>query len=263
MNAEMTYKIRHISKQVGAENPQLLSRRERVWLFAERHRRALITGIIVAVLVMMLLGILVWLEHQHEREALVLEHQAAQAYLDRSLDDGDAAKEKLQEAVTLYRRIIEEFPHTASAQSAWYFIGNALAEQNDHAGAVDAYQHFIDQAGNPPALLGLVYQRLGSSYLANGEREKGIDAYRQVLQMPRTLNKDQVLFEFAKLEEYEQRNDEALARYRQLLDEHPNSPYTSEATLRVKILEPPADEPEAPQEGTEQEEMQEQKEIVE
>ena len=261
----MTYKIRHISKQVGAENPQLLSRSERVWLFAELHRRALIAGIIVAVLVMILLGVLLWIQHQQEQEALALEHRAAQAYLDRSLDDVDAAKEKLQEAVTLYRQLIEEFPRTASARSAWYFIGNALAEQNDHAGAVDAYQHFIGQAGNPPALLGLVYQRLGAGYLANGEREKGINAYTQVLQIPQTLNKDQVIFELAKLEEYEKHHDEALARYKQLLDEHPNSPYASEAALRVRILEPPAEEPagEAGDEGTEQEEMQEGKETEE
>ena len=256
----MTYKLRHISKQAGTGIPQLLSRSERMWLFAERHRRELIAGIIIAVLVMVLLGILLWVEYQHEQEALALEHQAAQAYLDRSLDDVDAAKEKLEEAVTLYRRIIEEFPHTASGQSAWYFIGNALAERNDHAGAIDAYQRFIDQAGSSPALLGLVYQRLGSSYLANGEREKAINAYTQVLHIPQTLNKDQVLFELAKIEEYGKGNDEALARYKQLLDEHPNSPYASEAALRVKILEPPSDEPAATGERTEQEEMQERKE---
>ncbi|MDE0144506.1 MAG: tetratricopeptide repeat protein [Nitrospira sp.] len=253
----MTYKIRHISKQVGAEVPQLLSRSERMWLFAELHRRALITGIVVAIAVVILLGALYVVQYQQEQEALALEHQAAQAYLDRSLVDVDTATEKLQEAITLYRRIIQEFPRTASARSAWYMIGNALAEQDDHAGAIEAYQRFIDQAGNSPALLGLVYQRLGASHLASGDREKGITAYTQVLQMPQTLNKDQVLFELAKLDEHEKRNDEALARYKQLLDEHPNSPYASEATLRVKILEPPVDEPEAAKEEPEQQERQE------
>ncbi len=253
----MTYKIRHISRQVGAENPQLLSRSERIWLFAELHRRALMTGIVVAIAVVILLGALYLVQHQQEQEVLVLEHQAAQTYLDRSLVDVDEATEKLQEAIALYRRIIEEFPRTASARSAWYMIGNALAEQDDDAGAIEAYQHFIDQAGNSPALLGLVYQRLGASYLASGNREKGIAAYMQVLQMPQTLNKDQVLFELAKLKEHETRNDEALARYKQLLDEYPNSPYANEATLRVKILEPPADEPEAAKEEPGQQESQE------
>lgn len=247
----MTYKIRHLSRQVGAENPQFLSRSERMWLFAELHRRALITGIVVAITVVILLGALYLVQYQQEQEALALEHQAAQAYLDRSLVDGDVAAEKLEKAITLYRQIIEKFPRTASARSAWYMIGNALAEQDDYTGAIEAYQRFIDQAGNSPALLGLVYQRLGASYLASGNREKGIAAYTQVLQMPQTLNKDQVLFELAKLDEHEKRNDEALARYKQLLDEHPNSPYASEATLRVKILGPPADEPEAAKERQE------------
>ncbi len=259
----MTYKIRHLSKQVGAENLQWLSRGERIWLFAERHRRALMTGIGVAIMAIILLGALAWIQHQQEQDALALEHQAARAYLDRSLDDVEAARESLTEAVTLYRRIIEEFPRTASAQSAWYFIGNALAEQNDHAGAIDAYLHFIDRAGSSPALLGLVYQRLGASYLAHGERDKGITAYTQVLHMPHTLNKDQVLFELAKAEEHEQHPDEALARYQQLLDEHPNSPFASEATLRVRILEPPSEEPEAALPGTEPEETREGKEAGE
>lgn len=259
----MTYKIRHISKQVGAENLQLLSRSEWMWLFAELHRRALMTGIVVAIAVMILLGALYLVQHQQEQEALALEHQAAQAYLDRSLVDDDTATEKLQNAITLYRRIIEEFPRTASARSAWYMIGNALAEQDDYAGAIEAYQRFIDQAGNSPTLLGLVYQRLGASYLASGNREKGITAYTQVLQMPQTLNKDQVLFELAKLEEHEKRDDKALARYKQLLDEHPDSPYASEAGLRVKILEPPADEPGAAKEEPEQKEGQEGKETEE
>ncbi len=258
----MTYKIRHVSKQVASENPQLLSGSERAWLFAESHRRAIIAGIIAAGLMMILLGAILWLQYQREQDARALEHRAAQAYLDRSLEDVDTAKEKLQEAVTLYRQIIEEFPGTTSARLAWYFIGNALTEQNDHAGAIDAYQHFINQTGNTPALLGLVYQRLGSTYLANGEREKGINAYTQVLQIPQTLNKDQVLFELAKLEEHENHNDQALARYKQLLNEHPTSPYASEVALRVKILEPPPEESagEAPEEEIEQEGIQEGKE---
>ena len=248
----MTYKIRPNSR--GPETPEWLSRSERLWLFAELHRRTLIAGILVAGLVLVLLGGLFWMQHQQEQEALTLEHQAAQAYLDRPLEDLEAAKEKLEEAVSLYRQIIEEFPGTPSAHAAWYFIGNALAEQDDHTGAIDAYRHFIDESGTHPALLGLVYQRLGAAYLANGEREKAIDAYDRVLHIPHTLNKDQVLFELAKLEEHAKRDDEALARYKQLLDEHPNSPYVSEATLRVKILEPPAEDAEEESEATKPEE---------
>ena len=209
----------------------------------------------MAGLVLVLLGGLFWMQHQQEQEALTLEHQAAQAYLDRSLEDLDAAKEKLEEAVSLYRQIIEEFPGTPSAHAAWYFIGNALAEpRRPHRGHRPRIG--ISSTSQAPILryLGWSTSAWGPAYLANGEREKAIDAYDRVLHIPHTLNKDQVLFELAKLEEHAKRDDEALARYKQLLDEHPNSPYVSEATLRVKILEPPAEDAEEESEATKPEE---------
>ena len=238
----MSYKIRDISKRVAKEHPEFLSRSERLWLFAEQRRGAVIAAVVVAGLAAIILGTLVWFQQSRDQEALGLEYQAAQAYLDRSLEDAEATKQRLQQAVTVYRQLIEDYPRSPHAHLAWYFIGNALAEQRDYAGAVDAYHNFIKQTGTHPALLGLVYQRLGAAYVADGNREKGMDAYNHVLEMPEALNKDQVLFELAKLEEFDDRTNEALALYQRLLDDHARSPYASEAKMRVKILEPPKEE---------------------
>ena len=252
----MSYKIRDISKRVAQEHPEFLPRSERLWLFAERHRGAGITAVIVASLAAIILGTLVWFQRSHDQEALGLEHQAVQAYLDRSFEDVEATKKRLQQAVTTYRQIIEDYPRSPNARMAWYFIGNALAEQRDYAGAIDAYNNFIKQTGTHPALLGLVYQRLGATYVADGNRKKGIEAYNHVLQVPEALNKDQVLFELAKLEEFDDRTSQSLALYQRLLDEHARSPYASEAKMRVKILEPPKEESTGnpPEEETQQEE---------
>ncbi len=216
---------------------QWLSRSEQMWLFAERHRGLMLAGILVAGLAAVMLATLLWLQHQREREALALESQATHAYVNRSFDDAEANTKQLETAGRLYRQILEEFPRTTSARLAWYLLGNVLAEQQDYAGAIDAYQHFLTQSETPPALLGLVYQRLGTTYLAHGEREAGYHAYTRVLQMPDALNKDQALFELAKLEEHDNRADQALVYYRRLVEQHPNSPFASEAALQVKSLE--------------------------
>ena len=212
------------------------------------------TAVVVAGLAAIILGTLVWSQQSRDQEALGLEYQAAQAYLDRSLEDAEATKQRLQQAVTVYRQIIADYPQSPNAHLAWYFIGNALAEQRDYAGAVDAYHNFIKQTETHPALLGLVYQRLGAAYVADGNREKGIEAYNQGLQVPEALNNDQMLFELAKLEEFDDRPNEALALYQRLLDEYPRSPYANEAKIRVKILEPPKEESagSSPEEDTKQ-----------
>lgn len=240
----MSYKIRDPNRSFSAEHPELLSRSERIWLFAEQHRGAVIMGALLVCLVAVAIGAIFWLEHQHEQEALVLEHKATQLYLDRSLDEPDKAKENLAKAITLYQQILDEFPHTSSAELAWYFLGNARTEEENYPGAIEAYENYTSSFQNNPALLGLVFQRLGSAYILNGQRQKGMDAYSQALNVMGALNKDQVIFELAKLEEAEDHTEQALTYFKQLQDQYPASPYVNEAIMRIRVLEPPKEVPE-------------------
>ncbi len=242
----MSYKIRDPNRPSSAEHPELLSRSERIWLFAEQHRNALIIGVLLVCLVGVALGAIFWLQHQHEKEALALEHRAAQLYLDRDLDNPDQAKANLDEAMTLFQQILDEFPRSSSAELAWYFLGNARAEQENYTGAIEAYEAYVDSFQNNPTFLGLVFQRLGSAYIFNGQRQKGLDSYTQALNLSEALNKDQVLFELAKIEEAEDHTEQALTYYKQLQDQYPASPYVNEAIMRIRVLEPPQELSEDP-----------------
>jgi outer membrane protein assembly factor BamD (BamD/ComL family) len=84
--------------------------------------------------------------------------------------------------------------------------------------------------------------------LLNGDREAAVSAFDAVLKNPQALNKDQVLFELAKLAESDEKSDDAVKHYKQLIQEFPLSPLSTEANLRVKVLAP-----EETQESTESE----------
>jgi len=58
-----------------------------------------------------------------------------------------------------------------------------------------------------------------------------------IVESPGTLNKDQALFELARLEESQSRPEGALAHYQELIKSYSNSPYTSEAIVRTKMLD--------------------------
>ena len=85
--------------------------------------------------------------------------------------------------------------------------------------------------------MGLVQQRLGYAYLVKNDRDQAVKAFSAVLDIPGALNKDNVLFELAKLEEAQSRPEGALGHYQDLMKNHPNSPFASEAAVRVKVLE--------------------------
>jgi len=91
--------------------------------------------------------------------------------------------------------------------------------------------------GSNTSLLGLVQQRMAYAYLVKGDRDQAVKAFTGILEIPGALNKDHVLFELAKLEESQSRPEGALAHYQDLMKNYPNSPFTSEAAVRVKVLE--------------------------
>ena len=238
----MAFKIRDPSRASASEHTEFLSRSERIWLFAEQHRNAVLIGLLLVCIVAAGIGGIFWMEHQHEQEALALEHQAGILYFDRPLDQPEKAKTNLEQATALYQQILDEFPHTSSAELAWYFLGNARAEQENYSGAIKAYESYLSSFQNNPTLRSLVMQRLGSTYIITGNRQKGLEVYNQILTLTETLNEDQVLFELAKLEESDDHPNQALTYYKQLQDQHPASPYVSEASLRIRVLEPPPED---------------------
>ena len=80
-------------------------------------------------------------------------------------------------------------------------------------------------------------QRLAYSYLLKGDREQAAKAFTAIVNSPGALLKDQALFELARLEESQSRPEGAIAHYQELIKTYPTSPFTSEATIRTKVLD--------------------------
>jgi len=179
----------------------------------------------------------IWLDHRHAQQAVDLERQATQLYVDRPVDKPQQADQNLKQAITLYRQLLDQYPRASSAQLALFQLGNALVQANDLSGAIDAYQKYVAMYHDNKPLLGMVLQRLGYAYLLKGDQDAATKVFTTALEMTGTLNKDQVLFELGKIEEAQSRPEGALARYQDLAKIYPNSPFAGEATIRAKALE--------------------------
>lgn len=233
----MSYRIKVAPKSQGTDEAQLRSGLERVLETLQEYRGTI--GIALAVLVIAVVALLGvgWYEHRQGQQALELERQATKFYRDRPPDQPARAAANLKQAIELYRRIVDDYPRAPVAPIAVYQLGNALAQANDAAAAIEAYKRYTMAYGTNKTLLGLVYQRLGYTYLVQGDREQAVKAFSAALDVPGALNKDQVLFELGKLEETLSRPEGALARYQELMKAYPNSPFASEAAVRIKALE--------------------------
>jgi len=235
----MGYKIKDsIHKSASVESLVPISSKEQFLFFVEQHRGLVWGGIL---LVIVFIGGLItfnWISQQEEEAAWELQGQAQHMYLDRPLDDVEKGKSNVQQASGMFQDILEQYPGTPSAKVSSFLLGNSLMEDKKYDQAIEVYTSFLQGHAQDHALVGLVQQRLGFAHLLNGNREAAVSAFNAVMENPQALNKDQVLFELAKLAESEEKTDDAVKRYTQLIQEFPLSPFSTEANLRVKALAP-------------------------
>jgi tetratricopeptide (TPR) repeat protein len=233
----MSYRIRIPTKSMPTDEAHLLSGLERMGFSLQQRSRQILIVLGVLMMAIVIVGVVVWLDHRHAQQAVDLERQATQLYVDRPVDKPQQADQNLKQAITLYRQLLDQYPRTSSAQLALFQLGNALVQANDMSSAIDAYQKYVAIYHENKPLLGMVLQRLGYAYLLKGDQDAATKVFTTALEMAGALNKDQVLFELGKIEEAQSRPEGALARYQDLSKTYPNSPFAGEATIRAKALE--------------------------
>lgn len=242
----MTYRIKVPAKTIQVDEAHFLSGLEHQLHRLQEYRRPLLVGLAVLLLAAAAVGGVFWMDRQASEKAQALDREAASLLMARSTGDPKNAENLLNQAMAKYREIVEQYPRTATAPLAMFHLGNAQAQANDLPAAIETYQRFMLLYGGNPALAGLVQQRLAYSYMLKGDREQATKAFAAIVESPGALLKDQALFELARLEESQSRPEGALAHYQELIKTYPSSPFTSEATIRTKVLDVKSKESSAP-----------------
>lgn len=233
----MSYRIRVPSKVDPLDEAHLLTGVDRFLHLLQEQRRAVLVGLGVVLVAGAVVAGVMWYDYQSTLKARELDQEATLHYLNRPADDPKKSHEQLSQAITLYRQVVDQYPRSPVAPLALFHLGNAQVLANEVDAGIETYKRFMLLYSSNTSLLGLVQQRLAYALLVKGDRDQSVKAFTGILEIPGALNKDHVLFELAKIEESQSRPEGALAHYQDLMKNYPNSPFTSEAAVRVKVLE--------------------------
>lgn len=233
----MSYRIRVPAKDDPLDEAHLISGVDRFLHVLQEQRRALLVGVGVLLVAGAVVAGVIWYDYQSTLKARELDQEATLHYLNRPADDPKKNQEQLTQAINLYQQVIDQYPRSPVAPVTLFRLGNAQVLANQVDAGIETYKRFMLLYSSNTSLLGLVQQRLAYAYLAKGDRDQAVKAFTGILDIPGALNKDHVLFELAKIEESQSRPEGAIAHYQDLMKNYPNSPFTSEAAVRVKVLE--------------------------
>lgn len=233
----MSYRIKVPPRTLPVDEAHMVSGLEHWVLGLERYRWSIIVGFLLVLLTAGGIWGVFWYDSQNASKAQEIEREATLHLFTRPGNDPKKAAANLSEAIALYKKVIEEYPRTPTAPLAQFSLGNAFLQSNNLDSAIESYKQFITAYGAKTSLLGLVHQKLGYAYLLKGDFDQAAKTYSAIRDLPGALNRDYAIFELARLEETRSKLDEALKHYQDLIKTYPDSPLTSEAAVRVKVLE--------------------------
>jgi TolA-binding protein len=144
-----------------------------------------------------------------------------------------------QRAASLFTQYLKEFPSHRQVAAAHYALGWTYFRQGQYTGSAMEFGRFLNQYRGDANLL--LYARdarlrLADSYYALKQYGDAIRAYRRV----EGDERDYALFQIGQAQSNAGRNQDAIATFQQLQEDHEYSPYREEAmyaTGYLKFLE--------------------------
>jgi TolA-binding protein len=218
---------------------------ERTAHWTVEHKNTLIIGALV-VAVLLALGLGGWTYVSRQDEKASLEFGQAVRTMETPLrpagvpeqpgfpsfastqDRGSAAKKQFQQ-------IVDNYPHTHTADMSRYFLGVTSADLGDNANA-ERYLNQVASLHNDD-LAALAKFALASVYRKENKDAQAIDLYKQLINKPtRTVGKTTAQLELASLYQSKQQPAEAKRIYEQVQKENPASEAANLASTKLAEL---------------------------
>jgi tetratricopeptide (TPR) repeat protein len=197
-----------------------------------RPSRRAVTLAAAAVLVVALLASGGWLWYSAGQ------NRAMAAHAEALMQAGAAASPEARlAAIRSLEATLGQYPAAAAAAQAAYQLGSLRYDAGDYPGARAAYEIAVAKAP-PPTIRALASIGIGQAWEAERNFPKAIEAYRAALTPmgPRDFLFEELVVSLARAEELAGRRDDAIASYRRLLKEVPDSRRNDEIRSRLARL---------------------------
>ncbi len=147
-----------------------------------------------------------------------------------------SAKERATQAHQQLQAIVEQYPHTRSADFSRYFLGVTANDMGDEAGAMRAFQSVANT--HNANLAALAKMAMASLYRSQHQDKQAIDIYKGLIAKPAdTVSKTTAQIGLAETYEADSQPQEARQIYQQVQKENPTSDAAQLAQQKLQALQ--------------------------
>ncbi len=221
------------AKNTSAQEPDVKSvALQTVEALRAKQQQVLIGVSIIVIVFALLISVSMYSSSQY-KAASVIEKEASQYYYGDGIDKSLSQEDRWKKALELYQNSVD----TKATPSALFYLGNTYSNLGDQENAIKQYEHFADKFSSETGILPLVYQKLASSYFRTAQNDKALETLSRLGKVDRGIFKDTGLVLEARHYSSAGETAKALQKYRELVMEHPDSPWSAEANAKISADE--------------------------
>jgi tetratricopeptide (TPR) repeat protein len=247
-------KKRVAKKKPVQENEVKSAALQALYKIKERQKHLIIAVSIVAAVVILYVLFALY-SSSLNKKAYSIEKEAYNIYYGAKSAEPMPDEEKWKKALELYEKSVD----VKVTPTALFYLGNCYFNLGDYDNAIKEYNKFIDKFSSETGILPLVYQKLAPAYFRNNKNDKALETLDKLANVENGIFRDTALILQAGYYENAGEKEKALEKYREIITDFPDSPWSAEANKKVSAKEAKKSEatPEEPAPEIKKEETEE------
>lgn len=222
---------KRVTKKIGLKEEEVKSAAVRsLGVIKEKKRIFILILIALGIVVISTIAFMLYSSSMKEK-AYSFEREAYNYYYKVNLKTPLTDEERWRKSLELFQNAIK----VKSTPTVQFYIGNCYFNLGDYDNAIKAYNKFTDEYKKEEVILPLVYQKLASAYIKKGKNDEIIKTLDTLTQFKNGIFKDAALILEARHYEITGRDEDAIKKYKELVDGFPSSPWTAEARARIEM----------------------------
>ena len=224
---------KRVAKRSGLKEEEVKSAAARALEIIKSKKNVLLPVLLACAVIIVLLVISLVYSGSAKNRAYALEKEAYKYYYGLGPGSPLSGADRWGKPLELFKQAVE----TRSTPTALFYMGNCYFNLGDYGNATKTYDKFIDKYKSKEGILPLVYQKLASSHIKKGENDEAIKTLDALAGFRNGTFRDTALIQEARLYESLDRQEEAMTKYRELVESFPASPWSAEAKTKIDAVE--------------------------
>lgn len=195
----------------------------------KRQKTVLIYGLI-GLAAVMVLGVILFYQYSADKASRRLENSAYAVYYNLDQTMNLSKQDQYQKALDLFQQAYRK----QKSPRVLLYIASSFSELGKYDDALNTLNTFMKKHANARDLVPIALQKTASIQLIKGDKEAALKTL-DTLSKGGTILQDYALIEAGRILEKDGKTADAQAKYKELTERFPDSPFAGEAKAKLEV----------------------------